>query len=320
MILTVTLNPLLEIRLDYTSSLSAEVIRNGSLTYAAGGKGINVSRQLKHLGLDSLIFTTASGPNGKRLAEYLEKDNLKSVIYKTSAETRISVLVSNPEKQQNYFSQNAPLTAIERDEIKNKIVKILPTVDTVVFSGSTPDKESVEIIAQVLKYAQELDKLTILDYYGKGLDQLLDIPPVIIHNNIKEIETSLGKELKTEESTVEIISYIHQKGVRQIYLTDGDNAFYASNNGYLYKVKPPVVNLISSVGCGDAFVAGIIYSLNTFMKFEEGLAFATALGALEATKKDVCRNSLPEIMQMIPEVVVTTFGKRMNEFNVPRAN
>lgn len=320
MILTVTLNPLLEIRLTYNGALGKEVHRNGTLSYSSGGKGINVSRQLKTLGIDSLIFTTASGLNGKRFLENLETDGLKSVVVKTLKETRISVLIGNANEQQNYFSENRALSQGERQEILNKLLKILPTVDTIVISGSTPDEESVEILAEILKNAADQDKLTLLDYYGAGLGRLLEYAPVVVHNNFEEINSSLGYSTDSEDAILQTIAEIHSKGVRQVYLTNGAERFYASNNGYVYLVEPPKVEPLSSIGCGDAFVSGILYSMIQYKKFEESIAFATALGAIEATKRDVCRNPLHEIEQYVGRVRVSPVGKRMNELNVPRAN
>ncbi|NUN07721.1 MAG: 1-phosphofructokinase [Ignavibacteriaceae bacterium] len=320
MILTITLNPLLEIRLDYQGDIGKEVHRGGTLSYSAGGKGVNVSRQLKALGIDSLIFTTASGLNGKRFLENLEKDGLKSVVFKTLSETRISVLIGNESEQKNYFSLNQTLSGAEREEILSKLLKIIPTVDTIVISGSTPDEGSADIIAEILKQATTANKLTLLDYYGPGLGRLLDYSPVIVHNNFEEIRSSLGHSLDSEDAILQTITEIHGKGVRQVYLTNGADRFYASNNGYIYLVEPPAVKTVSTIGCGDAFVSGIIYSMIQYKKFEEGLEIATAFGALEATKKEVCRNTLSEIEPFITSVKVSPVGKKMNELNVPRAN
>ncbi len=320
MILSITLNPLLEIRLKYDIDIDKEVIRDGDLTYAAGGKGVNVARQLRYLDQDSLVFTTASGLNGKRFTECLEKDQIKSIIYKTLEETRISVVVNNGDTQKNFFARNSGLTESERSGIVSKLSKAITTVDTVVISGSTPDSGSIEIVAEILKLTRESDKLTLLDTYGSGLAGFFKLAPVIIHNNFQEIENSLGLTLKTEAEIITAIKMLHSKGIKLIYLTDGKNPFYASNNGYIYRVSPPQVKEVSSTGCGDAFTAGILYSMNSHYKFEEGLKFATALGALEATKYDVCKNDLSEIQSLLDRVIVEPVGKRMNEFNVPRAN
>ena len=71
MILTVTLNPLLEHRLTYKVLHIGHENRSAKEKYKAGGKGINVSRQLNILSVDNLAFTFLGGSNGKLLKKLL---------------------------------------------------------------------------------------------------------------------------------------------------------------------------------------------------------------------------------------------------------
>ena len=81
MILTVTLNPLLEHRLTYETLKIGKENRNAKEFYKAGGKGINVSRQLNFLSVDNIAFTFLGGSNGKFLKKLLaeEKINFTSI-------------------------------------------------------------------------------------------------------------------------------------------------------------------------------------------------------------------------------------------------
>ena len=73
MVLTVTLNPLLERKLYFK-----EVLLNNSRAHTqkflAGGKGINISRQLNFLGIKNHVLTFLGGSAGKRLRSILESE------------------------------------------------------------------------------------------------------------------------------------------------------------------------------------------------------------------------------------------------------
>ena len=74
MVLTVTINPLLERRYEYQKVSLHHQNRNGVVTLQAGGKGINVSRQLNELNVQNIALTFLGGANGKAFREAINKD------------------------------------------------------------------------------------------------------------------------------------------------------------------------------------------------------------------------------------------------------
>ncbi len=98
MILTVTLNPLLERRFTYDKIHPGTENRNGVEEKKAGGKGINVSRQLNQLNIDNLSFTFLGGVNGKILKEVIDNEGIKIISIKTKNETREAVIIIEKNK------------------------------------------------------------------------------------------------------------------------------------------------------------------------------------------------------------------------------
>ena len=70
-ILTVTLNPAIDKTINISSFSIGKDFRESALTTAAGGKGINVSRVLKHLNTPSI----ASGFLGASSGDYIRNKN-----------------------------------------------------------------------------------------------------------------------------------------------------------------------------------------------------------------------------------------------------
>jgi len=318
MILTVTLNPLWEYRYKYRSVSMGGNNRNPVEQMQAGGKGINVSRQLKHLGVDSLNFTLLGGNNGKRIADCLRTEGLPFTAVKTKSESRIAsvVIEEKPERVTTFFGNNSNVTELEAEEFKSKLEKMIQNCEIVVFSGSSPCKETDSIFPFGIEAANRYDKISVLDSYGEHLSSCFDSSPTLVHNNVDEIVSSLKIPLNTEKEILDFLLNVYSKGVRQIYLTNGSNPAYVANFDYYYRVEHTEVKCIDSTGSGDAFTAGIVYGHYKDMVFDEFLPLASALGTINAASIDVCCVNPDEIAELAKDAKVIPVGKKMKLVDV----
>ena len=142
MILTITINPLLEQRLTFSNLNSDKKNRNGKLNIAAGGKGINVSRQLNKLSVQNIALTFSGGTFGKLFRESVRIEGLNISFIHTKSETRIcSVIIHSDEcKAQYYFGENSKITKDETDKFIMQMEKMIQNCELVIFSGSSPCK------------------------------------------------------------------------------------------------------------------------------------------------------------------------------------
>jgi len=313
MILTVTINPMLEICLNYEQLTVNSENRNGKLAYRAGGKGINVSRQLKHLHTKSLGYTFAGGGNGKIFRSLLEHEELQFSFIRTESEMRIaSVLVDESKKNvATYFQENSVVTASEADEFKSKLEKMIQNCEIVVFSGSSPSSGTEDIFPYGISLANKYDKISVVDTYGNHLAQCIEAAPTILHNTVEEVEKSLGIKLKSEKSTLSFLDHLYQKGIKQAFITNGEHPVYVSNFDYHFKIAPLYVEAVHPTGSGDAFVAGVVYGWHHDFVFEETCRLASALGSLNAARLDVCAVDFDTAMECQKQIVVEPVGKKM---------
>ncbi len=313
MILIITLNPLLERRFYYSQILEGKANRNGKVVFQAGGKGINVSRQLKNFGIDSYNLFFSGGNDGKIFRECLKQENLQFTSVHIEDETRqAAVIISqNDKKITSYFSENPGVSEKEISEMKSRIEKMIVNCEMVVISGSAPSPLAEEIVPFTIELANGLDKISVSDYYGSNLSEVINAAPTILHNNMEETETSLNISFKSENDIVNFLQSVYQRGIKRTFLTNGANIFFSQNFDYRYKICPPKVNTVDSTGSGDAFVAGIIYAWKNGLIFEDSLKFASACGALNAESFEVCKVSLQNVFSLMEEVIVEPIGKKM---------
>ena len=318
MILTVTINPLLERRISYKKVNLNIHNRNGREEINIGGKGINVSRQLNHLNTDNFAFTFHGGSNGKLLKESLRKEGINFTTVHTASETRDCAVIMDLTEKRTYtfFASDSVITAEESAEFKTKMEKMIENCEIAVFSGSSPCEETDDIFPYGIELANKFDKISICDTYGRHLEKCLEKIPTIVHNNADELERSLGISLKSEEQKIEYLDLLYRNGTKQVYLTDGGRPAYASNFDFHFKIENPSVESVDSTGSGDSFVAGIAYGWHNNLTFTETLNLASCLGAVNASSFEVCKVKASDIKPLTDKIKITPLGKKMKTLDV----
>lgn len=313
MILTVTLNPLLEKRLYFNSIKYNQTNRSSKEEFRSGGKGINVSRQLNALKMQNQAITFLGGQSGKILRSIYHEEQLNYLAVSTKAATREAVLTID-EKENNlttFFPPNPIILESEAAEFAAKLEKMIANCSIVVFSGSSPCKETDFIFPYGIDLANKYDKISILDTYGNHLQNCIDKAPTVLHNNIDEINCSLNKNINSTEDKIEFLNYLYNKGIKLAYLTDGEKEFYCSKFNFHYKINPQNIKAVDSTGSGDAFVAGIAYGMEKDLVFNEFTQIASALGIVNAQSWKTCNFPIEEIESLSKEIVVEPVGKKM---------
>jgi 1-phosphofructokinase family hexose kinase len=318
MILTVTLNPLLERRIVYNTINVGGVNRDGKIEVKAGGKGINVSRQLNNVGIENLALTFAGGTYGREFKDVLHHEKIKSVLIHTEAKTREALIFIDESSGSvtSCFGFNSEITPKEVYEFKVKLEKMIPNYEMIILSGSSPCKETDSIFPAAIEWGNKHDKIIICDTYGDHLRDCFDASPTIIHNNIDEIEKSLNIKLQTEEEKNKFLVSLYSKNIKQAYLTDGNKPFFVSNFDYHFSIIPPSVKTIDSTGSGDAFTAGIVYGWHNDLIFEDTIKTAAALGAANASGFDVCNVKINGFEGLKTSVIINPIGKKMKLIDV----
>ncbi len=92
-ILTVTLNPALDLSTDVEKVESGQKLRCGPARLDPGGGGVNVTRAISKLGGQSLPFVVVGGVTGQMFRTLLENEAIEAAWFDIDAETRQSIMV-----------------------------------------------------------------------------------------------------------------------------------------------------------------------------------------------------------------------------------
>lgn len=318
MILIITLNPLLERRFTSDYINLGQVNRNSITRISAGGKGINVSRQLKKFNKKSFNYFCSGGTNGKIFRESLKTEDIDFSFLSIKSETRHAAVVISKKDNSvtSFFSENSLIMQKEVDEFKSKLDKMIQNCEIVIFSGSSPCKEADTIIPYGIELANKYDKVSFCDTYGNHLQDCINASPTMIHNNFTEITDSLSFGLDSEKSVLDFLTYLNSKNIKRAFLTNGSNNFYASNFDYIYKIKPLDIQEVDPTGSGDSFVAAIVNSWIESDVFEESLRFATVVAGLNATSFDTSSVDPEDSIKLLDKIEVLPVGKKTKIIDV----
>lgn len=313
MILTVTPNPLLERRLIFNSITQGAINRSQNEILYAGGKGINVSRQLNRLGIKNLALTFLGGNNGKLLRRTLETEEINFNAVSTKDETRYASVTIDHEKNEltSYFSPNSEISEHEGDEFISKLDKAIQNCSIVLFAGSSPNKSTNRIFTEGIELANKYDKISFVDTYGEHLRECINLSPFAIHNNKREIESSSDVNLNDEKAIMEFLDSLYAKNVKIAFITDGEKDVYSSKFDFHFKTIPPKVNAINSLGSGDAFVAGVIYGLEQALVYNDFMKLAVALGSLNTESFEAANVELANAKDLAEIISIQPVGKKM---------
>lgn len=312
MIVCVTLNPLIEERYTISGFNTGGAYRDAERSFLAGGKGINVSRQLQKLGYESLNLSFLGGLAGKRLQSALDNEKLKLVSVRTESETRtgFSVLDTANNTVTNCMGPAPEISEKEKTEFVNKAKRAIQNASYLVCSGSSPCSITDTVFAELIAFANENDRTTILDSYGNSLKNALAAAPMFLHTNVQEaIDSGLLRD-SSESAVEEYFDALYRQGIKEIYLTNGADDCYVMQFGYAYKVKVPAVKTVSGIGSGDAFMAGIVFGLEEDLIFTDKIKTAVTLGALNASRFSVCSVPLNELEESGFSVSVEPIGSK----------
>lgn len=306
MITTVTLNPMLDKTVYVEAVRPGKIVRASRVEYVVGGKGINVSRQLHRLGVDTLATGFVGGEIGAMLNRLLDEEGLSHGFVRVAGMTREGLTYRDARNvQTSVFEPPHQVTAEEADRLVSLCRSLIAKSSWLVCSGSSPSPEADNVFRELIGIARETGIPSILDSYGNAFQTALPAVPVLIKPNKDEYEQTFGKHLSNDDDFRSALDSLLRIGVTYCIITAGGSAFYAATREGMWKIRPPSVKAVNATGSGDSMIAGLLFGLTRGWNFERCLRFGAAAGAANASVWEVAasRKEQVEALESAVEVV-----------------
>lgn len=280
MIYTVTLNPAIDKTVVIDEYKRGKVNRSIYSRKDIGGKGINVSKVLSGFGVESICTGILGEENAGFFLEYLEGLNIKTDFYIIPGENRTNIKII--EKAHGTITdindKGFKVSDIELEKFLKYFFKLVGEGDLVVLSGSLPAGVGDYIYKTMIDQLRQKSVKVILDADGTSLLKGVEAIPYAIKPNIYELKRIVDVDEKDIESILAGGRYLIGRGIEKVLISLGDQgAIYITNeNAYISEgIKVPIK---STVGAGDAMVAGMAYAIEEDYADYNLLRLAVACG------------------------------------------
>ena len=300
MIYTVTLNPSIDYIADVENFEVGEVNRTCKEIMYPGGKGINVSIVLKHLGFENTALGFTAGFTGMEIKRMLETEGINTdFIEVKDGISRINLkLRSNGETEINGMGPHVSKENIE--ELFSKI-DTLKEGDVLVLAGSIPSTMPETMYSDIMKRLAEKKVLIAVDATKDLLMNTLEYHPFVIKPNHKELGEIFGVKLETPEEILPYAKKLQEKGARNVIVSMGKNgAMMVDENGEWRYNGTFDRKVINTVGAGDSFVAGFTAGYLATKNYEKAFFTGLCSGSASSYSEELAKKE--EVKALLQEL------------------
>ncbi|TCP58509.1 6-phosphofructokinase 2 [Rhodovulum bhavnagarense] len=281
-ILTVTLNPTVDLSTSVARVIPNEKLRCAPALTDPGGGGINVSRAIRLLGGESRALVALGGHNGDKLRALLEAEGIRLIPLMAPGETRLSLAVTDSTSghQFRFVLPGPRWNATGLKAILAAITTAVPHAGYVVISGSVPDGLPEDFADRACAKLGARGARVVVDTSGPALARLAqgsDCPPFALRMDRREAETLAGRTLPSREDSAAFASELVAAGVAEVIIVargaDGSVLATAHERHHAAAAHVPVR---SKVGAGDSFVGAFTLALARGYELARALQWGTA--------------------------------------------
>jgi 1-phosphofructokinase family hexose kinase len=262
MIFTVTLNPSLDRTLSVPELHPGEIHRARFVREDLGGKGVNVSRSLRGLGIPSRILGFAGGKSGEVLRAGLLAEGFDVAFVDTGAEIRHNITLFD-EASNLYTKINELGPEIEAKSVavlENLVGESVQPGDLWAFCGSLPPGPPLDLYARLIERVQKKKGRAFLDASGTALRFGVTARPFALKVNTEEASELLGVDMEGDLEVSCVASELLDGTTRLVMLTRGAHGLVLATESERLVAIPPQVEARSPVGAGDAALAGLLWA------------------------------------------------------------
>ncbi|MBR0484185.1 MAG: 1-phosphofructokinase [Oscillospiraceae bacterium] len=287
MIYTLTLNPALDYRIHVQDYKTGQVNRTSSEKILCGGKGINVSTVLHHLGVETTALGFLAGFTGAAVSVLMKQAGVpQDFIMLPEGNTRINVkLIAHQETEIN--GRGCRIDENSMNQLWEKLDN-MQDGDTLVLAGSIPNSLPDSIYCDIMKRYQEKNIRFAVDASGELLKKALAYKPFLIKPNHHELGELFGVKLHRPAEAVRYAQKLQEWGARNILVSMAEKgAVLLCEDGEVYQQAAFRGNVVSSTGAGDSMLAGFLAAYEKSGNPLQALYLGISAGSASAFSEDL---------------------------------
>jgi tagatose 6-phosphate kinase len=258
MILTVTLNPAIDVTYYLDTLVRNSGLRVDRVLERAGGKGVNVARVAAACGADVCATGLAGGRRGEQLRAGL---GIRDEFCSIEGETRqtVNIVETGRTGLPTELREPGPaVTAAEWDRFTDRFSALAAGADVVTMSGSLPPGVPAGAYATLTAVTRSVSTArVIVDTGGEALRLACAAGPDLVKPNEGELLAATSTEGGRLHRVLSGASSLRELGASAVVVSLGRSGSVAVTPDGRWRVSHDALTGGNPVGAGDALVAGL---------------------------------------------------------------
>ena len=312
-VVAVALNPALDQTIEIAGLRPGAVNRALRMQVDVGGKAVNVASCLSDFGVNAAVAGQLGRDNAALFEDLFQRKKIANHCCYLDGLTRINTklvdTVSGETTDLNMPGPEfAPAAAVDLlEQVLERLDRLVERVEWVVLSGSLPPGLPADVYATITARVQAAGAAVLLDTSGAPLKAALVAGPRIIKPNRHELAELLDRPLESLAALVAAgRELLHGSSAPEwvVVSLGGDGALFLTRE-HAVQARPLPVTVTSTVGAGDAMVAGLVAARLEALSLADAARLATAFAAAKLTRLGPHLPRPAEVRALAGQVVVS---------------
>lgn len=304
---TVTFNPAIDQTITVERLVRGEVHRARSVRLDPGGKGVNVASCLADWGVPVTALGLLGADNATPFEALCRTKGIADHLVRLPGSTRVNIKIVDADDTTDINMDGLSIGDADAAQVCAAVADFAGPDALIVLSGSLPPGCPVSVYADLVARLRACGARVLLDTSGAPLTQALQAPvlPDVVKPNRRELAAWAGEALNDPAAVLACANRLHQRGIGLVVVSMGEaGALFVSAEGALL-AHLAAGDLASTVGAGDAMVAGLAAAMLEGAGLERTARLATAFAVAKLGRPGPHLPDIATIHALCDEVTIT---------------
>ncbi len=283
--------------------------RTADVSQYASGKSVNAAHVLHTLGVEVLCTGFVGGDTGQFLLKDLDDAEIAHQFVPVEPATRLCVTLIDQTagSATELIEESRAVSLLAYEQLTAKLNQLLPRCTGLMLCGSMPPDAPVDFYASCVKSASIAGKIVMLDATGEPLRRALASHPTVVKPNRAELSQTVNAPLESDADMKIAIKALLATGPHWAVVTNGNKETVASDGARFWKISTPQIKVISPIGSGDSFAAGLMAGMSRGEEVQQACKLAAACGAANAMTDRAGHVNQSDVNHLLARITVTEF-------------
>lgn len=271
-----------------------------------GSKGINIAMNLANCGMKSCCSGFLGGNGADFIMHKLCDCGVICDFIPVSYDVRINTKIVDL-KNKTYtdvnFAGGKP-SSYELELLKEKIKTFSSSFDFIAMSGVLSHPNLHSLYSELIRVIDTKKTKVCIDCCGESLRLAAAEKPFAIKPNLSEFNETFSLDCKSDIDVKNAALKLCENGPENIFVSLDKNGAIAITKNKAYKIHNCDVDVLNTVGAGDAFLSGFIYASSHNFDYISCLKYSASFAHAVVSSLPDAKRSLEDFSKFVPYIKV----------------